>query len=34
VLSVFLIVSATIESRPQVLAVVHAFVEEVVKFLS
>ena len=34
VLTVFLIVSATIESRPQVLAVVHAFVEEVVKFLS
>ncbi len=34
VLTVFIVVSVMIESRPQVLAVVHAFVEEVVKFLS
>jgi Zn-dependent protease with chaperone function len=34
VLTVFVIVSIMIESRPQVLAAVHAFVEEVVKFLS
>jgi len=34
VLTVFIVVSVMIESRPQVLAAVHAFVEEVVKFLS
>jgi Zn-dependent protease with chaperone function len=34
VLTVLVIVSVTIESRPQVLAAVHAFVEEIVKFLS
>ena len=34
VLSVLVVVSVTIESRPQVLAAVHAFVEHVVKFLS
>ena len=34
VLTVFVVGSVMIESRPQVLAVVHAFVEEVVKFLS
>jgi hypothetical protein len=34
VLTVFTIVSVMIESRPQVLAAVHRFIEEVVKFLS
>lgn len=34
VLTVLVATSITVESRPQVLAAVHAFVEEVVKFLS
>ncbi|MFN2406880.1 MAG: M56 family metallopeptidase [Pyrinomonadaceae bacterium] len=34
VLTVLVVTSITVESRPQVLAAVHAFVEEVVKFLS
>jgi Zn-dependent protease with chaperone function len=34
VLSALVVVSVTIESRPQVLAAVHAFVEQVVRFLS
>jgi Zn-dependent protease with chaperone function len=34
VLTIFLVISVMIESRPQVLAVVHSFVEEVVKLLS
>lgn len=34
VLTVLVVGSVTIESRPQVLAAVHAFVEEVVRFLS
>jgi Zn-dependent protease with chaperone function len=34
VLTVLVVASITVESRPQVLAAVHAFVEEVVKFLS
>jgi Zn-dependent protease with chaperone function len=34
VLTVFVIISVMIESRPQVLASVHHFIEEVVKFLS
>lgn len=34
VLTVLVVISITIESRPQVLAAVHAFVEEVVQFLS
>jgi Zn-dependent protease with chaperone function len=34
VLTMLVVTSITVESRPQVLAAVHAFVEEVVKFLS
>jgi Zn-dependent protease with chaperone function len=34
VLTVLVLISVTVESRPQVLAAVHAFVEEVVRFLS
>jgi Zn-dependent protease with chaperone function len=34
VLTVFVVISVMIESRPQVLASVHHFIEEVVKFLS
>jgi Zn-dependent protease with chaperone function len=34
VLATFVVVGISIESRPQVLAAVHAFVEQVVKFLS